>query len=55
MMVLVALLLQRSRTGRAIRATAQNRDAARLMGVHVVRVYAQVLALSGRSLPSRAS
>ena len=47
MMILVALLLQRSRTGRAIRATAQNRDAARLMGVHVVRVYAQVLALSG--------
>jgi branched-subunit amino acid ABC-type transport system permease component len=47
MMVLVALLLQRSRTGRAIRATAQNRDAARLMGVHVVKVYAQVLALSG--------
>lgn len=47
MMILVALLLQRSRTGRAIRATAQNRDAARLMGVNVVRVYAQVLALSG--------
>ena len=47
MMILVALLLQRSRTGRAIRATAQNRDAAQLMGVNVVRVYAQVLALSG--------
>ncbi len=47
MMALVALLLQRSRVGRAIRATAQNRDAARLMGVNVVRVYAQVLALSG--------
>ena len=47
MMALVAMLLQRSRVGRAIRATAQNRDAARLMGVHVVRVYAQVLALSG--------
>ena len=55
MMILAALLLQRSRTGRAIRATAQNRDAARLMGVNVVRVYAQVLALWGRSLPSRAS
>lgn len=47
MMALVAVLLQRSRVGRAIRATAQNRDAARLMGVNVVRVYAQVLALSG--------
>ena len=47
MMTLVALLLQRSRAGRAIRATAQNRDAAQLVGVHVVRVYGQVLALSG--------
>ncbi|MGO8916698.1 MAG: branched-chain amino acid ABC transporter permease [Stellaceae bacterium] len=47
MMAIVAVLLQRSRTGRAIRATAQNRDAAQLMGVHTNRVYAQVLALSG--------
>ena len=43
----VALLLNRSRMGRAIRATAQNRDAAQLMGVRVGRVYAQVLAISG--------
>jgi len=47
MMAGVAYLLQCSRAGRAIRATAQNSDAAQLMGVHVVRVYAQVLALSG--------
>lgn len=47
LMVLVALLLERTRTGRAIRATAQNREAARLMGVRVGRIYAQVLALSG--------
>ena len=47
LMALVAFLLRRSRVGRAIRATAQNRDAARLMGVNVLRVYAQVLALSG--------
>ena len=47
MMVIVAVLLQRSRVGRAIRATAQNRDAAQLMGVHINGVYAQVLALSG--------
>jgi branched-chain amino acid transport system permease protein len=47
MMAVVAVLLQRSRAGRAIRATAQNRDAAQLMGVHVKGVYAQVLALSG--------
>jgi branched-subunit amino acid ABC-type transport system permease component len=47
MMAIVAFRLQRSRAGRAIRATAQNREAAELMGVHVHGVYAQVLALSG--------
>lgn len=46
LMVLVALLLRKTRTGRAIRATAQNREAAQLMGVRIGRVYAQVLALS---------
>jgi branched-chain amino acid transport system permease protein len=47
LMAAVALLLNRSRVGRAIRATAQNRDAAQLMGIRVGRVYAQVLAISG--------
>ena len=47
MMAGVAWLLGRTRTGRAIRATAQNREAAQLMGVRIGRVYAQVLALSG--------
>jgi len=47
MMVAVALLLNNTRIGRAIRATAQNRDAAQLMGIRVGRVYAQVLAISG--------
>jgi branched-subunit amino acid ABC-type transport system permease component len=47
LMVAMALLLQRTRAGRAIRATAQNREAAQLMGVRVGLVYAQVLALSG--------
>ena len=47
MMVAVALLLNRTRVGRAIRAAAQNRDAAQLMGIRIGRVYAQVLALSG--------
>lgn len=47
LMVAVAILLQRTSTGRAIRATSMNREAAQLMGVRVGRVYAQVLALSG--------
>jgi branched-subunit amino acid ABC-type transport system permease component len=47
LMAAVALLLKRSRIGRAVRATAQNREAAQLMGVRVGTVYALVLALSG--------
>jgi branched-subunit amino acid ABC-type transport system permease component len=47
LMVGVALFLARSRIGRAVRATAQSRDAAQLMGVRVGHVYALVLALSG--------
>jgi branched-subunit amino acid ABC-type transport system permease component len=47
LMAAMALLLKRSRLGRAIRATAQNREAAQLMGVRVGRIYAAVLALSG--------
>lgn len=44
---LVGTLLGKTRTGRAIRATAMNKDAALLMGVPVGRVYAQVMVLSG--------
>jgi len=47
LMALVAITLERSRFGRAIRATAQHRSAAQLMGVRVGFVYAQVLAISG--------
>ncbi len=43
----LAWLLARTRMGRAIRATAQNREAAQLMGVPVRRVYLQVMMLSG--------
>ena len=47
MMGLVSWLLTRTRMGRAIRATAQVKDAALLMGVPVNRTFAQVLALAG--------
>lgn len=47
LMALLVLLLAKTRMGRAIRATAQNRDAAQLMGIAVNRVYLQVLVLSG--------
>jgi branched-subunit amino acid ABC-type transport system permease component len=47
LMVLVAALLDRTRMGRAIRATAQNREAAQLMGVAIGKVYTQVLAIAG--------
>ena len=40
------LVLRRSRAGRAIRATAQNARAARLMGVRTDRVYALAFALN---------
>lgn len=43
----VAWLLGRTRAGLAIRATAQNREAAQLMGIRIGQVYAQVLMLSG--------
>lgn len=47
LMVIMALVLKRTRLGRAIRATAQNREAAQLMGVRVSVIYAMVLAISG--------
>ncbi|WP_430441132.1 branched-chain amino acid ABC transporter permease [Shinella sp.] len=47
LMAVIAILLGKTRMGRAIRATAQNREAAQLMGVAVNRVYFQVLVLSG--------
>lgn len=47
LMVAVAAVLDKTRMGRAIRATAQNREAAQLMGVAIGRVYIQVLAIAG--------
>ncbi len=46
-MLAVAYSLRTSKIGRAIRATAQNREAARLMGVPARSIYLQVLAISG--------
>ncbi len=42
----LAVFMKRSRAGRAIRATAQNNRAARLMGVDTDRVYALTFALN---------
>lgn len=47
MMLTLAWLLRATRLGRAIRATAQNRVAAQLLGIPVARVFVQVLVISG--------
>lgn len=47
LMIGIALILGRTRIGRAIRATAQSREAALLMGVPVKRVFVQVLVIGG--------
>ena len=46
LILLLAMFLRRTKFGRAIRAVAQDRDAARLMGVQVRNVYITVLALA---------
>lgn len=45
LMVLLQFLLYRSKLGRAIRATAQNKDAAALMGVNINRVISATFAV----------
>ena len=47
LMIGLTLLVQRTRLGRAMRATSQNRLAAQLMGVNVDRVIAATFALGG--------
>jgi branched-chain amino acid transport system permease protein len=46
-MIVLALALNRTRMGRAIRATAQNGVAAQLMGVPITRVFLQVFLIAG--------
>ncbi len=47
LMMATAWVITNTRMGRAIRATAQNREGAELMGVSVNLVFAQVLAIGG--------
>ncbi len=43
----IVILMRRSRFGRAVRATAQNARAARIVGVNTDRIYAMTYALNG--------
>jgi len=47
LMTVVAYALKSTRTGRATRATAQNRGATELMGVRVSKIFLQVLMIGG--------
>ncbi|MDC0115951.1 branched-chain amino acid ABC transporter permease [Octadecabacter sp.] len=47
LMGVLAYILQRTPLGRAIRAVAQNRDAAVLMGIQIQRTYLAVYAIAG--------
>lgn len=44
-LILLSLFLQRSRLGKSIRAAAQNREAARIVGIDIKRVYAITFAV----------
>ena len=46
-LLVLGLIVSRTSLGRAVRATAQNREAALLMGIPVERVFALVVILSG--------
>lgn len=47
MTFLIALFIKKTKTGKAIQATAQGRDIAELMGVNTEKIYAITFALSG--------
>ncbi|MEY4173663.1 MAG: hypothetical protein RI900_828, partial [Actinomycetota bacterium] len=47
LLLLMTWLVQRTRVGKAMRATAQDRDAALLMGINVDRVISYTFALGG--------
>lgn len=47
MTLLIALFIKKTKTGKAIQATAQSRDIAELMGVNTEKVYAITFGLSG--------
>jgi len=47
LLVLLTFVVQRTKQGRAMRATAQDQDAARLMGINVDRTIALTFALGG--------
>ena len=47
LLLLLSFIVQRTRQGRAMRATAQDQDAARLMGINVNRTISFVFALGG--------
>ncbi len=47
LLLLMTWLVQRTRTGRAMRATAQDRDASQLMGINVNRIISYVFGIGG--------
>ncbi|HEY7627049.1 MAG TPA: branched-chain amino acid ABC transporter permease, partial [Ilumatobacteraceae bacterium] len=47
LLLLMTFIVQRTRTGKAMRATAQDRDASLLMGINVDKMIAYVFALGG--------
>lgn len=47
LMIALTLFIRRTRMGKAMRATAQNRDAARLMGINIDRVISTTFLIGG--------